>query len=295
VDIGRADIMQAGLTEKGVDEGAWVAAEGFPGLSPEALPRLLDAVPVGIALQGSDGNILWVNAALARQVGLPREEIVGYPLEALPLEPFQREGLPGTLLHVGRAAEGRAEWLQLTMETLPFNGSGSLRLAVLEDVTLAERFRRQVDRLQQALHGQVSTDEETGLLNRRGLASQLETQVSRSRRYGNVLSVMAMRLRPVGPADDQPGLPFLVSTARLLRDQTRWPDIIARWADNEFVLVLPETSEGSARLLAEKLRKRFDEAPPGGPGACECEFGIAEWQKGDSSQALLERAMQALS
>jgi GGDEF domain-containing protein len=264
-----------------------------PGLSPDSISRLLDMVPVGVALQGADGQIVWANEALSRQVGLPRDAIPGRTVESLPLERFDREGVGGTLLHAGRIAEGRAEWLLLTTATLPANGAGNLRLAVFEDVTLAERFRRQVDRLQQALHGQVSTDEATGLLNRRGLISQLDAQVSRSRRYGNVLSVMVFRAEVPG---GHPSLQTLVAVARLLRDQTRWPDIIGRWAEEVFALVLPETSDAAARLLADKLRRALGEVPgPDGGSCCEATFGVAEWAKGDSAQALLERALRGLA
>lgn len=265
---------------------------GVPGLGSEALARLLDALPVGVGLQDPEGRFFWVNQALTRQLGMPADHILGHSLETLPVERVDREGgVP--LFHVPRVVQGQAEWLVVTGVRLPDNGALGLRVSVFEDVTQTERFRRQVDRLQQALHGQVSTDEVTGLLNRRGLMSQLEAQVSRSRRYQNVLSVVVMRLRCVGGPVEQPALQVLTAVGRVLRDQTRWPDIIGRWDEQDFVLVLPETSAESAGLLAEKLRARiagaFPQAGEQGP-TCVADFGIAAWEKGDSAQLLLEKA-----
>ena len=150
-----------------------------------------------------------------------------------------------------------------------------------------------MDRLQQALHGQVSTDELTGLLNRRGLMSQLDAQVSRSRRYHNVLSVLVMRLHCLDGRAEPPSEETVTTVARLLRDQTRWPDIIGRWDERDFVLVLPETSAESAQRLSEKLRHHIAELPPVN-GAEDrtwaVDFGISEWEKGDSAQTLVDKA-----
>ena len=79
---------------------------------------------------------------------------------------------------------------------------------------------------------------------------------------------------------------------RLMRDQTRWPDIIGRWDERDFVLVLPETSAESAQRLSEKLRHHIAELPPVN-GAEDrtwaVDFGISEWEKGDCAQTLVDR------
>ncbi len=283
--------MGRGAETKPADRDADV-----PELGSEALARLLDALPVGVGLQDPEGRFFWVNRALTHQLGMPADQILDHNLDTLPLERVEREdGVP--LFHVPRVVQGQAEWLLVTGVRLPDNGAAGLRVSVFEDVTQTERFRRQVDRLQQALHGQVSTDEVTGLLNRRGVMSQLEAQVSRSRRYQNVLSVVVLRLRCVVGPVEQPGTQAVTSVGRVLRDQTRWPDIIGRWDEHDFVLVLPETSAESAGLLVEKLRPRIAELLPasGGKGPDWVgDFGIAAWEKGDSAQSLLEKAAAAV-
>lgn len=287
-------------TGLGAESEPTAAGGGVPGLGSDALARLLDALPIGVGLQDPEGRFFWVNPVLVRQLGMVPDQILGHTLDTLPLERLTRDdGLH--LYRVPRVVQGRSEWLVVTGVWLPENGSGGLRVSLFEDVTQTERFRRQVDRLQQALHGQVSTDEVTGLLNRRGLMSQLEAQVSRSRRYHNVLSVLVMRLHCVGGAGEEPGSEppseqTVTTVARLLRDQTRWPDIIGRWDERDFVLVLPETSAESARRLTEKLRHYIAELPPV-DGAEDrtwaVDFGISEWEKGDSAQTLVEKAAAA--
>jgi len=289
--------MQARVSEAGVEVGlATEPAIAWPALEPAVLVRLLDALPTGVALKGPDGRVLWANRALAHEIGLEPASIRGRVLEGGYLERIEREdGEP--LYHVPRGGDGRTEWLRVSIVRLVDNGVGGTQVAVFEDVTQTERLRRQIDRLQQALHGQVSTDEVTGLLNRRGVLHQLEAQVSRSRRYNNVLSVVLMRLRGVDDASSPAGSHVLLSVGRMLRDQTRWPDIIGRWGEQEFVLVLPETPEQAAGSLTEKLAQRVADLFPSGEGGAQrwvADFGLAQWQKNDTAQALLERAARIL-
>jgi diguanylate cyclase (GGDEF)-like protein len=286
--------MQAGASEASEVTERMEPEVPWPALAPELLKRLLDALPTGVALQGADARVLWANRALSHQIGLAAAAMVGRVLEGEYLERVERED-GEALYHVPRGGEGRAEWLRVSTVRLSEHPVSGHRVALFEDVTQTERFRRQVDRLQQALHGQVSTDEATGLLNRRGVLHQLEAQVSRSRRYNNVLSVVVMRVRCQGAAAGAGSPQSLVSVARMLRDQTRWPDIIGRWGDQDFVLVLPETSEAAAGSLTAKLRPRLAELLPGGDAtACVADFGVAQWQKNDTAQALLERAARGL-
>ena len=120
---------------------------------------------------------------------------------------------------------------------------------------------------------------------------QLEAQVSRSRRYQNPLSVLMVRLECPQPAGQDIGEQGLVRFSRLLRDQTRWPDIIGRWDQREFLLVLPETPVSATDALKDKVKQQVESAVehPDDP-ACTALFGAAEWRKGDDAESLIERA-----
>jgi diguanylate cyclase (GGDEF)-like protein len=85
--------------------------------------------------------------------------------------------------------------------------------------------------------------------------------------------------------------------SRYLRDRLRWVDQIGRWADDEFLLVLPETAVDDARGLIDKIRNEqasmqlpqpYDDLHP------RLAFGLACWNKGDDMRTLLRRAQQDL-
>ncbi len=260
-----------------------------PPLNTEGLVHLLHSAPVGVLIQDQAGKISWVNETLTRLLDLPGEEMMGQEVSKLPLERTDMETENGAVYYLPRGGTGEEKWFARLEQPSEKSDGGALSFYV--DITEGERARIQVDRLRQALLGQLSTDDRTGLLNRRAVLIQLEAQVSRSRRYQNPLSVLMVRLDCPATAGQEIGEQGLVRFSRLLRDQTRWPDIIGRWGQREFLLVLPETPFQATDALKDKVKQQVESAveQSADPG-CTALFGAAEWRKGDDAEALIERA-----
>ncbi len=260
-----------------------------PPLNTEGLVQLLHSAPVGVLIQDQAGRISWVNETFTRLLDLPGEEIMGQEISKLPLERTDMETENGAVYYLPRGGKGEEKWFARLEQPPEKAGSGALNFYV--DITEGERARIQVDRLRQALLGQLSTDDRTGLLTRRAVLIQLEAQVSRSRRYQNPLSVLMVRLDCPATAEQEIGEQGLIRFSRLLRDQTRWPDIIGRWDQQAFLLVLPETPASATEALKDKVTQQVDSAvAQSGDPECSALFGAAEWQKGDDAEALIERA-----
>ncbi len=106
---------------------------------------------------------------------------------------------------------------------------------------------------------QVSTtDELTGLHNRKYLQERLEQEISRARRYGTKLSCLLFDLDFFKVVNDIYGYEWgdvlLRSIADKLKQLIRKEDILTRYGDEEFLLILPNTSEDNAFLFAERFR-----------------------------------------
>lgn len=103
------------------------------------------------------------------------------------------------------------------------------------------------------------TDPLTGLPNRRYLQDRLFEEVERSKRYNTPLSFMIIDVDRFKSYNDIYGHTnadrVLVQTAQLLRGSVRAIDMSARFAGDEFCVVLPETELGDAARIAERLRK----------------------------------------
>jgi signal transduction histidine kinase/DNA-binding response OmpR family regulator len=103
----------------------------------------------------------------------------------------------------------------------------------------------------QALLRQTGSDPATGLCDRSGLLARMEQEQARARRYERPVTLLA--LRPEVALSDLARL-----AARVVREFSRVPDVLAHLGDGLFILVLPESpAEQSAALLA-RLRPALE-------------------------------------
>ncbi|MGH9826332.1 MAG: diguanylate cyclase, partial [Blastocatellia bacterium] len=102
------------------------------------------------------------------------------------------------------------------------------------------------------------TDPLTGLPNRRYLEERLFEEVERSKRHGTPLSFMIIDVDRFKSYNDLYGHTsadhVLVRTAQALRRSVRTIDMSARFAGDEFCIILPETDLAAAAIIAERLR-----------------------------------------
>ncbi len=253
------------------------------------LSQTLEHAPVGVWLEDSQGDIAWANAAMATLCGDSSNHLLGKSASATQTEFFQQEE---DLLEV----RDTGRWLRPLRQTL-----GEHTAVYFEDITETVQLIREKRHLSQKLQACSTTDELTGMLNRRALYQALEPQVSRSRRYGNPLALAVLEVKDYQAEDNKVAVTeeqALTGIAYMLRDQMRWVDLIGRTGDKQFTLVLPETSKEDALRLADKLTSRLNEVRlPANPTLSlniQVAMGITDWQKGDDANGLLRRASQAL-
>jgi len=107
-----------------------------------------------------------------------------------------------------------------------------------------------------------TTDELTGLHNRKYLQERLESEISRARRYGTRLSCLLFDIDFFKVVNDMYGYEWgdilLRNLANKLKSMIRKEDILTRYGDEEFLLILPNTSEENAFLFAERFRRDIE-------------------------------------
>ena len=98
-----------------------------------------------------------------------------------------------------------------------------------------------------------TTDDLTGLHNRKYLQERLEEEISRSKRYGTKLSCILFDIDFFKVVNDMYGYEWgdilLKNIASKLDAMIRKEDILTRYGDEEFLLVLTNTSEENAFLF----------------------------------------------
>ena len=107
-----------------------------------------------------------------------------------------------------------------------------------------------------------TTDELTGLHNRKYLQEALEAEISRSRRYKTKMSCILFDLDYFKAVNDMYGYEWgdilLRNISGMLDVSVRKEDIVTRYGDEEFLLILPNTSEENAFIYAERFRRSVE-------------------------------------
>jgi two-component system cell cycle response regulator len=109
------------------------------------------------------------------------------------------------------------------------------------------------------------TDQLTGISNRRHFDEALKQEVERSQRYNASLACMVVDLDGFKAINDQHGHQIgdqaLKHVARILRDNSRRQDVVARYGGDEFAIILPHTALMAAVRTAEKYAVQLQENP----------------------------------
>ena len=147
----------------------------------------------------------------------------------------------------------------------------------------------------------------TGTFNRRYLDDALPREIKRAHRYGHPLSVIMVDIDHFKKVNDmhghRTGDQILKLCGRALMDSIRHDlDWVARYGGEEFTLVLPETNQEGALVVAERLRNEVAELIPKVRGfeiRITVSLGVAttlpvEGSEVNLADSLLERADQAL-
>lgn len=105
----------------------------------------------------------------------------------------------------------------------------------------------------------------TGLLNRRGFEEFMEHELDRARRTGKPTGLIMMDIDHFKQINDKFGHTggdwLLREFATVMSTSIRDYDILARFAGDEFILLLPETLQGESMIIAERLRLIIESHP----------------------------------
>lgn len=260
----------------------------------------LQAAPFGVLILDRDRRVRWLNATAEKFLNVKAEQVVGQGRDTLAGSAHDFLFEPKEVLSVPAGSAKR--WLKCWHLPLRIEDQIAGEMYFYIDITAYRKLQVERDQLVEDMSRQSVRDPLTGLPNRRGLMQGLEPQVSRSRRYGNPLSVIRLQIDDIDQLDARCGATttdrVILSIGQLLRDQTRWADIIGCYDVGEFLLVLPETSKGTAVQLAEKFCKWIREfkitAADGKEITVVGRCGVTQWVRGDDTAKMLRRALQAL-
>lgn len=131
-----------------------------------------------------------------------------------------------------------------------------------QEVLIRTKNMLKIKELREKMKTLSTTDELTGLHNRKYLLERMEQEISRAKRYATPLSLLLFDLDFFKSVNDIYGYEWgdvlLKSIADKLRQVIRKEDILTRYGDEEYIVVLPNTPEDNAFLFAERFRKEVE-------------------------------------
>ncbi|CAM3731174.1 GGDEF domain-containing protein [Rheinheimera salexigens] len=128
---------------------------------------------------------------------------------------------------------------------------------------LAFYYIRTVTSAHRKLREHATTDSMTRLFNRRYMTERMQLEAQQATVNQTALSFLLLDIDYFKQINDQYGHHIgdevLTQAADLLRAELRPNDIAARWGGEEFLIVLPESSNLQAAIVAERIRSAFED------------------------------------
>ncbi|MEI7842885.1 MAG: diguanylate cyclase [Gallionellaceae bacterium] len=142
------------------------------------------------------------------------------------------------------------------------------------------------------------TDPLTGAGNRRLLNQTIEAEIGRFYRHEmSAFSILLLDIDFFKKINDAFGHPFgdevLKTLSSRIKRLLRTSDVFARWGGEEFAVLLPTADLKAANILAERIRAEIADNPIS-EHHVTVSIGVAEYQRGESQEALLQRVDIAL-
>jgi diguanylate cyclase (GGDEF)-like protein len=130
------------------------------------------------------------------------------------------------------------------------------------------------------------TDDATEVYNQRFVKTALNREIRRASRHGQELSLALVALDPAPPqlvqqGDAPRGGSALKELASVLAQQVRSFDVLGRYGDDAFMLILPQTPREGAAEVAERIRTAVESRAFSGnaAGTVTVSLGVASFPR----------------
>jgi len=224
-----------------------------------------------LAMIDTEDRITFWNPAAEAMFGFTEAEVLGRKLHDIIVLPRDMEHAKAGLARFARTGTGPI--LGRTMEMTALRKSGEtfpveravsafqlrgkwFAVGSMRDISARKEYEKRLNEL-------ATTDELTGLANRRFFMDQAETQLKRALRYKHEFCFMMFDLDHFKRINDTYGHAagdvVLRTVAGTLSSVMRATDIYGRVGGEEFAVVMPETTIADARIVAERLRQQIAE------------------------------------
>ena len=179
---------------------------------------------------------------------------------------FETVLILGLLLNRSRrkAAEEKIKQMNAMLEKKIYERTVALQETVAELTHLKkvqEAANENLVQVNYELDFAAKTDQLTGIYNRRHILERIEEAFERFSKDGSAFSLVIADIDFFKKVNDEYGHDIgdkvLLMVAGMLKNSLRKYDVVARWGGEEFLLLLPDTTEIQAEQLLEGVRNQI--------------------------------------
>ena len=284
---------------------------------------ILDASPNAIVMLDMKYNIILASNAAIDVLGYSGDSLIGENIlqffaedEHLEIEKnidrvFQEENI-GTTNYRGRKNDNSTIFEVNSRAIKDENGNSINLVSIIRDVTqkvileeVLEAREKQYKELAKelelkniSLSERVSIDNLTGIKNRYYFDERIKEEVDLAKRQKVSFSLLLFDLDHFKLVNDNFGHDIGDKVLKRVTDAVskiiRSYDIFARWGGEEFVVLMPNTTEAEAVLAAEKIRKAVEDIIHPDIEKITISIGIAIWEVDDDVDQIFVKADKAL-
>ena len=272
----------------------------------QRLDAIVENAHDGIIAINGNKHLTFMNTAARKMFGYSAEQAERLQLNQL--IPESTRAFHDDYVHGFRHSQERARSMHTRTSVMGLRQDGSefpleisiSKIVVQGKMEMVAVMRDISDRskMMQELKEAATLDHLTKLANKRLFNEEMARQIALTKRYERELSLVLADLDHFKVVNDEyghaSGDQVLIEVADIIRKHLRDSDLAARWGGEEFALLLPETDQNGARVLAEKLRTKIQDHTfelQGQKARVTCSFGVFSLNEShQNAESLFEHA-----
>jgi len=245
--------------------------------------KLLSQLPVAALIYSDDKRVIWVSEQLSEWLSCHQQNLVGQHIGQLAIE--KRKEKPG-YFYIGGSAKA------LSMHVVQLDQMGKMFACYFKD----KPFKRQDEGFKNALSSQTNQLSSIDQPIRPQIDQFLEYEISRSRRYNNPLALLKVQFSIYPKVEITEWQRVRQSIFYFLSERTRWVDMVKSQADDNFLLVFPETGAANLPNIIDKINQGLNRlfAVQFPHLTMDFTYGSANWENGDTARSLIDKAAISL-
>ncbi len=132
----------------------------------------------------------------------------------------------------------------------------------MTDVVASQQKLTEINDINKTLEHMTHHDPMTAIYNRDYVEKQIEYEFTKSKRYGNLFSLILFDIDKFKTVNDTfghiAGDEVLKNTASTIKSQLRSSDVFGRYGGEEFIILLPETNLANTAALSMRIRESIE-------------------------------------